>query len=308
MEVAPGIHRIELEYAPASLAIYALLGKRLVLVDAGYAGASAQIDAYLRRCGRSLAAIDVCVITHAHADHVGGGAEIKVAAPAAAFCAHADDKVWAEDPAALIADGYYWAEAFGLPLREAVITRARGMLGPGVRVGTVLLEGDAIDLGDGWRVRVIHVPGHTRGHIALVDARSHSLLVGDAVLEPGVFPPSYFDALVYLETQKKILGTGTTRLLGCHYPVKEGNAARDFVVSAMENAEECHRVVRETLNHAGTPVHLSVVAGALLDRFRFGEIPQRWGWCAYGHLVALERTGEAARTSWNGLPAWERRP
>lgn len=48
VEVAPGIHRIELEYAPVRLATYALIGERIVLVDAGYAGASAQIDAYLR--------------------------------------------------------------------------------------------------------------------------------------------------------------------------------------------------------------------------------------------------------------------
>ncbi len=306
MEVAPGIHRIELEYAPAGLAIYALLGERLVLVDAGYAGAAAQIDAYLRRCGRSLADVDACVITHAHADHVGGSAEIKVAAPASAFCVHRDDKVWVEDPGALIVDGYYWAEAFGLPLPEAVITRVRGMLGPGVRVNILLREGDTVDLGGGWHVQVMHVPGHTRGHMALLDTRSNSLLAADAVLEPGVFPPSYFDALVYLETQKKILATGAARLLGCHYPVKEGQAVREFVVGAIQNAEECHRIVREALTRAGGPVQLSAVAGALLDRFHFGEIPQRWAWAAYGHLVALERLGEAVRR-WNGLPGWELR-
>lgn len=305
MEVAQGIHRIELESHLARLATYALFGERVVLVDAGFAGASLQINDYLRRHGRSLADVSLCVITHAHADHFGGSAEIKAAAPGTTFCVHREDRAWVEDPEMHTRDNYRWSESFGLSQPEQVIPRIREMLGPAVRVEITLQDGDTIDPGGDWRLRVIHTPGHTRGHIALLDPRSRSLLVGDAIVEPGPLPPAYYDALVYIETQHQIRGLDPRRLLGCHYPVKEGGAALDLLNQAIAHAEECHRVVRDALAGAYAPVHLSSVAQALLDHFHVGESPWRWGWAAYGHLATMERRGEATRREWNGLPAWE---
>jgi glyoxylase-like metal-dependent hydrolase (beta-lactamase superfamily II) len=302
MEVAPGIHRIDLEYTGGRLAIYAALGERTTLIDAGYAGASGQIDAYLRRVGRSLAGVDLCVITHAHADHMGGAAEVAAAAPRLSICAHAADVAWIEDVDRHIREAYHWPEPFGMPLPAPVIARLQGMLGRSVKVGTILYDGDTVDMG-GWRLQVAHVPGHTRGHIALVDARSGSVLAGDATHEPGP-PPAYFDAGIYLETQRRLVALEPARLLGCHYPVKEGAEARAFLAAAAAHVEACHRVVRDALANANGPVRLADVADALLRRFRTGEISQRWVHAAYGHLLALERTGEATRRDWQALPAW----
>lgn len=307
MEVAPGIHRIDLTYAPLGLATYALLGERVVLVDAGYAGAAAQIDAYLRRAGRSLADVSACVFTHGHADHYGGAAEIRAAAPQVTFYAHLLDRAWVEDPEAHIRENYLWPASCGLPLAPQVLDRVRGMLGPGVPVHGLLNEGDTIDVGGGWRLDVIHAPGHTAGHIVLHDGRSNSLVAGDAVLEPAVLPPSYFDALIYVETQDRLSRVGANRLLGCHYPVKEGHDAGEFIRLAREHAVECHRVVGDVLTGSPQPVHLVVIAEALRGHFGLGDAPQRWVWCAQGHLAALERSGDVIRRPHDGLPAWERR-
>lgn len=307
MEVAPSIHRIDLDYAPVGLATYALLGERVVLVDAGYAGAAAQIDAYLRRAGRTLAEVDACVITHAHADHYGAASEVGTAASGATFCVHPLDRALVEDPEEHIRSNYLWPAAFGLPVGQHVLDRVRGMLGPGIRVQRVLNDGDVVDVESGWRLEVIHAPGHTPGHIALHDHRSNSLLVGDAVLEPDVLPPAYYDALVYIETQHRLMAVGARRLLGCHFAMKEGREVGDFVRRAAEHASESHGVVGEILASAPRPVHLATVAEALRSHFGLGDIPQRWVWAAYGHLVAFERIGEAVRQPWNGLPAWTRR-
>ncbi len=307
MEIAPGIHRIDLTYAPLGLATYALLGERVVLVDAGYAGAAPQIDAYLRRVGRTLAEVSACVFTHAHADHYGGASEVRAAAPQVTFCAHPLDRAWVEDPEAHIRENYLWPESYGLPLAPQVLDRVRGMLGPGVQVQTILTDGDTVDVGSGWRLDVMHAPGHTAGHIALHDRRSNSLVAGDAVLEPAVLPPSYFDALIYIDTQDRLSRIGVNRLLGCHYPVKEGRDAGEFIRRAREHAVECHRVVGDVMTSSPQPVHLVVIAEALRGHFGLGDAPQRWVWCAQGHLAALERTGDVIRRPHDGLPAWERR-
>ena len=307
MEVAPGIHRIELTYAPLGLATYALLGERVVLVDAGYAGAAPQIDAYLRRVGRSLAEVSGCVLTHAHADHYGGASEVRAAAPGVTFYAHPLDRAWVEDPDAHIRENYLWPASCGLPLAPQVLDRVRGMLGPGVPVQALLNDGDSVDVGGGWRLDVVHAPGHTAGHIVLLDRRSNSLVAGDAVLGPAVLPPSYFDARIYIDTQDRLSRIGADRLLGCHYRVKEGRDAGEFIRLAREHAVECDRVVGAALARSAEPVDLVTVAEALRTHFRLGDVPQRWVWCAQGHLASLERTGEIVRRQHNGLPAWERR-
>jgi hypothetical protein len=76
------------------------------------------------------------------------------------------------------------------------------------------------------------------------------------------------------------------------------------MAAAIDDAEECHRVIVEVLTLGPQPVVLSSVAQALLDHFRLGDAPQRWVWAAAGHLAALERRGEAIREPQNGLPAW----
>lgn len=246
------------------------------------------------------------MITHAHADHYGGAAEIHTAAPGADFAVHALDRAWVEDPEEHIRANYLWPAAFGLPVAPEVLNRVRGMLGPAVHVQKALIDGDVVDMGGGWHLDVIHAPGHTPGHLALLDRRSNTLLAGDAVLEPDVLPPAYYDALVYTETQERLIAVNPRRLLGSHYAVREGRDVGTFVRRALAHARECHGVVRDVLATAREPVHLAAVADALRSHFGLGDSPQRWTWGAYGHLVALERVGGAVRRPWNGLPAWER--
>jgi glyoxylase-like metal-dependent hydrolase (beta-lactamase superfamily II) len=291
VEVAPGIHRIALS---SSLATYALIGERVVLVDAGFTGAAAAIDMCLRDVGRSLADVAVCVITHAHADHFGGSAEICAAAPRAALAAHAADVPWIEDPERHVRENYLWSAAHGLPHPESLLGRIRAMLGPGVPVRRVLADGDAVEVGGGWALRVLHAPGHSRGHIALFDDRSASLLLGDAVAEPGADPPVYYDALAYRDTLRRLAALDAARLLGCHFPVREGAAARDLFAGAIAHVEACHRA-------------LPAVASALLRHTGIGGEPRRWAWAAHGHVTALERDGTIIRRAADPLPAWEMR-
>ncbi|MDQ7858730.1 MAG: MBL fold metallo-hydrolase [Armatimonadota bacterium] len=303
MEVAPGIHRIALS---PDLATYALVGERVVLVDAGFAGAARTIDRYLRGLGRSVAEVALCVITHAHADHFGGAAEILAAAPGAVLAAHAADAPWIEDPARHLRENYGWSAAYGLPHPDALLARIRAMLGPGATVGRALADGDAVDAG-GWTVRVHHAPGHSRGHLVLLDPRSGSLLAGDAVADPTLNPPIYYDAMTYRDTLRRLDGLAAARLLSCHMPVLERPVARALLADALAHVEACHRLARDAFAAARDGLTLPEVASALLAHTGVGEEPRRWAWAAHGHVQALVAEGAIARRPGGGLPAWEMR-
>ena len=49
-----------------------------------------------------------------------------------------------------------------------------------------LRDGDRIDLGDGEHLDIMHVPGHTRGSIAIYNPSREELFTGDFVYECGV--------------------------------------------------------------------------------------------------------------------------
>jgi glyoxylase-like metal-dependent hydrolase (beta-lactamase superfamily II) len=305
MEVAPGIHRIELESEITSVAIYALLGEAVTLVDAGFAGTMPQIDVYLGRYGRALSQVRTCVITHAHADHFGGCADLMARAPAVEIEAHPDDIAWVEDPARHMRENYEWAGAHGLTQPDFVFRGISSMLGGGVRVSRSLREGDTVSAGRDWNLRIVETPGHSRGHIALLDVRSGSLLAGDAVHQPGRHPPFYFDGDVYRTTLRRIRALDAQRLLGCHYPVREGPAVAQFIDSAAVQLDECAEIVRAAFLDARLPLGLADVASALLAGTGVGEEARRWAWAAQGHVASLERTGRIRRRDRDGLAAWE---
>jgi glyoxylase-like metal-dependent hydrolase (beta-lactamase superfamily II)/8-oxo-dGTP pyrophosphatase MutT (NUDIX family) len=104
---------------------------------------------------------------------------------------------------------------------------------PAARFGETLEHGDELDLGrapDGspdWKLRVYHVPGHARGHLAFQESRYGAIAVGDLVstLSSILVDPSdghlatYLESLRFLETV-----TRGTLYPGHGPPVADGRA------------------------------------------------------------------------------------
>src|SRR5688572_7273663 len=205
--VAPGITRLSTSMGPRRLACYVLDdGESCTIFDAALPGTIVEwIDT-----GACVKPVTRLVISHADADHVGDAAGLRTRFPLIEIQCHPLDRRWVEDHDLLVTERYGEAcmrFGFGCANQEPhspnpspkerrldflAVTRSleasvegaaalRAMCGPNVAVNALLDDGDQLVIG-ARRWEVLHVPGHTRGHIALWDALGGMLLLGDAVL------------------------------------------------------------------------------------------------------------------------------
>ncbi|NTU82698.1 MAG: MBL fold metallo-hydrolase, partial [Chloroflexales bacterium] len=157
-----GAHLVQLTWLPRLFPVNCYLvreGDSLTLIDTAIPGSARAILAAARGLGAPIARI---VLTHAHADHLGGldalarllpGAEVLASARDARFMA-GERSLDPGEPQAPLRGSY-----------QTVAARPTRLLADGERVGSLL---------------VVDSPGHTPGHLALLDTRDGSLIAGDA--------------------------------------------------------------------------------------------------------------------------------
>jgi glyoxylase-like metal-dependent hydrolase (beta-lactamase superfamily II) len=171
-ELAPGVHRI-----PTGVGNNAFLvdgGEGMILVDVGWQGAPARIESAVTELGRTLADIRQIVLTHAHPDHVRGAADLRARTGASVLIHHADAgwlRAGRVPPAGR-------AGRLGRLVDRVPLLHWRPLEPDGV-----LTDGDYVGRSSG--LRVIHTPGHTPGHIALLHEPTDTVFVGDAIFGRG---------------------------------------------------------------------------------------------------------------------------
>lgn len=254
MEVVPGIHRIESVLGPRPFSQYLLRGERTLLVDTGVKETPGDVILpWLAERGIDPREIDLVLNTHADVDHFGGNAAIREATPDALFLAHAEDAAWIGDRERILRERYGWYAAHGIPYDPETAAWLRDAMGPDVPIDLRLVGGEAIRLGSELEVRVLHLPGHSRGHVGLWEPRSRTAIVTDAVLGKGlldtegvvIHPPPYFDAAAYEASARLLIALQPRCLLTAHYDVIESTDVDRFLDDSIEFVLEARDVVEE---------------------------------------------------------------
>jgi len=160
--------------------------------------------------------VTMLVNTHAHIDHVGGNAEVK-ARTGAEFVCHAD-------AAQMLPSVPAQGRMFGL----SVV--------PSPQPDRLIAEGDTLKVGN-VELRIVDVPGHAPGHIALI---GDGFVIGGDVLFQGSIgrtdlPGGDFDQLMESIHTKLLVLPDDTVVLSGHGPATTIGAERatnPFILSA----------------------------------------------------------------------------
>lgn len=197
-EVRPGVWSIPVPFIgnPMRYTLsYLLVGDgEAALVDPGWDSDEGWecLTAGLAVAGVAPERITVIVVTHFHPDHLGMAARLRAASGAPVVLGEHEPlpAQWRGDPAGFVVEDRAQFTAWGVPGEyldevsfqahtwEQMTTIAQ----PQFR----LADGELLPVA-GLMVRVLSTPGHTPGHICLVDEANQLILTGDHVL-PRITP------------------------------------------------------------------------------------------------------------------------
>ncbi len=238
-----------------------LVGEReMALIDPGSAEQAEleRLFAVIDALGAEGRRLKLILATHEHADHTGGIEAVR--------------------------------ERYRVPVAAHVQTAAR------LRVDRVLGDRDLVELEPGvgeWNLRVLHTPGHTRGHLCFLHERTRSLFCGDHI--PGgtgtvIIDPPEGNMAAYVRSLGRLLEEPVATLFPGHGS-PQGAARRriEWMIS--------HRRKREALVLAALiedPEPLEV----LVERAYRDTPPALWTYAQrslLAHLEKLEAEGRAVR-------------
>lgn len=295
-EVAPGVHRLVAPLGDRYVCLFLVLGEdSAALIDTGVTGSPAAVLA------PALAALEVdvshIVVTHADIDHSGGLAAARALAPQALAVCHALDRPLVGSVERMIDERYRELRHLHEIDPDAEFCDWVRANDDGGTVGAVIEPPAYIDLG-GRRLAVLHTPGHTRGHLTVVDEATRSAIVADAVMAGAVpdaggkpaFAPTYRYVPDYRASCQTLRGLDPERLLCSHFAVVEGTAE---VAAFLDETEwftvRLEQEILRALTEASRPLRTAEIIGAVAPRTRTWDAAMDWTLAqpVVGHLEDL---------------------
>lgn len=214
-----------------TVAVYALKGAKVALIDCGYASSYEVILQELSEIGISPSEVRYLIPTHVHMDHAGATGHLLKHMPKAEVIAHERAVPHLVDPTRLIQSvtsifGEKLVQSYGqpLPIQQQKITA----------VGQEM----HLDLG-GMTLTAMHSPGHAPHQISVLVEEEKLLLSADAVgiVYPNIptmiptTPPPSLDPPKLRETISRLSQLDSRKLLVPHYGI------RDDVVNVLETTK-----------------------------------------------------------------------
>jgi glyoxylase-like metal-dependent hydrolase (beta-lactamase superfamily II) len=254
MKITEDIHLIKCPLQKIFTGVYAILGDRITLFDAGLPDSpESTIFPYFKSLGRDPSEISLVIASHGHDDHFGGIKAIKEKSNAR-VAAHAKDVAYIENPPKLWHDLHRRFPKYHPKPKEEEISIGKKI---GVKVDIQLEDGMMLDLGP-FRARVIHTPGHTDGSICLYDEKRKVLLTGDSVQGRGTIlqsgPLVYGDLEDYLESINKLKLLDPNMMLLDHQYLPMESAilgrseAREILEESIRYVESIVKIILDSIN------------------------------------------------------------
>jgi glyoxylase-like metal-dependent hydrolase (beta-lactamase superfamily II) len=178
-EVAPGVYRLGTHIVNWYVVED---GDALTAVDAGLPGFGDTLEADMGAHGLEPAKVEAVVLTHSDGDHTGvaprfqqAGARVLIHSDDVGTLAKPGPKSGDAAPAKLVR--HLWRPALWRFFGH--MARRGGAHPRGVEADDTFADGDVLDVPG--RPRVLHTPGHTAGHCALLFGDRGVLFVGDSI-------------------------------------------------------------------------------------------------------------------------------
>jgi glyoxylase-like metal-dependent hydrolase (beta-lactamase superfamily II) len=170
-----------------------------------------------------------------------------------------------------------------------------------VRVDVGWSGGERLELGPDWSVRILHVPGHSVGHVAIYDERSGALFSGDC-LQGSVYLgldgtpklcPTYTHVDDYLATATLVESLAPRELHGCHWPAARGHEVGAFIAETRDYVERVDGLVRACLSEPRTLEALIGCVNQQLEPPWSDDVAPELVYSIHGHVERLVERGAA---------------
>ena len=232
MKITPhGSNLVQLTRYPAVFPMNCYLVQEddgLTLVDSTTSSPADDVALIVKEVGKELRRV---ALTHAHGDHVGGVAGVRLHFPGVEVSiGERDSRILAGDKALLETEPQTAVKGYFVK----VDWKPDRLLKPGDRVGSL---------------EVVASPGHTPGHLAFLDVRDRSLIAGDAfqtrggVAVSGVLKPLFPFPAMATWNKKTALASATSlgELKPSLLAVGHGNAIREPAAAMDRAIDEARR-------------------------------------------------------------------
>ncbi|MDQ0050600.1 glyoxylase-like metal-dependent hydrolase (beta-lactamase superfamily II) [Paenibacillus polymyxa] len=162
MEISQGVEMLQLDFHGNMIHPILLWDQEMaVLIDTGFPGQMEDLRVAMEKVGVSFDQLKAVILTHQDVDHIGCLPEIlQECGPNVKVYAHKLDKPYIQGELPLLKDSH-------------LVHPPKG------KVDDTLIDGQELPFCG--RIRVIHTPGHTPGHISLYLRQSRTLIAGDSM-------------------------------------------------------------------------------------------------------------------------------
>lgn len=314
-ETAPGCRLLTTRMGEKTLRLTLFTGPLgNILLDTGCAS---HIESFILPClgrlGLKPADIGLVITSHCDTDHQGGNHAFKRLSPGTRFACGRLDRPLVENPARLWSERYdamrrEFGHAYDEDVREWVMRET----GEPLAMDFTYDGGEILEVSPGRKLEIVHLPGHSAGHLGILDHESRILFGADALHGRGcpshsgpgsVLCPTYEVIPDYRATIRRVRDLRLRGYVGCHWPIARTAAeVSEFCDLSERFADDCEAALLAELARApAAGLSLTDLCGKVGTCV--GDWPEagsiHFGYAILGHLRDLDRRGlvRFARTS-----------